>query len=175
MFDNSYQSEDLPAAMVAFHITEVTDSGQEWYPDTGATTHITNITQRLNQSQPYHGSYTVMIGDSSFFPITHIGSANLASSSGNLPLKDVLVCPDIAKSLLSVSKLTSDYPCTFKFDSNEVRVKDKETKKLLTLRRNNNGLYVLGDPKFEVFYSSRQPQMFGTEDWGILLTKFYSC
>lgn len=96
-----------------------------------------------------------MIGDNSFLPITHVSSANLPSTSGNLPFKDVLVCQDIAKSILSVFKLTNDYPCSFKFYSNGVCVKDKKTKKLLTLGKNSKGLYVLGDLKFEVFYSSR--------------------
>ncbi|KAL1195980.1 Retrovirus-related Pol polyprotein from transposon RE2 [Cardamine amara subsp. amara] len=80
-FDNSYQSEDVPAALAAMHITDVTEaSGNEWYPDSGATAHITNSTQRLQQAQPYHGSDTVLIGDGNFLPITHIGSANLPST-----------------------------------------------------------------------------------------------
>lgn len=142
--------------MAAVHITEVTNSESEWYPDSGVTAHITNSTQRLHHSHPYHGSDSVIVGDGSFLPITHVGSANLPSTSGNLPLKDILVCPDIAKSLLSVSKLTTDYPCSFKFASDGVHVKDKATKKLLTLGRNHKGMYVLGAQKFEVFYSSRQ-------------------
>lgn len=140
-------------------IIEVTEStGQEWYPDTGATTHVTNSYNHLQQSQPYSGSDMVMIGDGNgnYLPITHIRSASLPTTSGNLPLKDVLVCPDIAKSLLSVSKLTRDYPCSFKFDGDGVRVKDKETKRLLTLGSNREGLYLVEDPSFKIFYSSRQ-------------------
>ncbi|KFK27477.1 hypothetical protein AALP_AA8G388700 [Arabis alpina] len=52
--------------------------------------------------------------------------------TGNLSLNDVLVCPDIVKSLLSVSKLTSDYPISLEFDCDGVAVKDKLTKKVLT-------------------------------------------
>ena len=37
----------------------------------------------LQQSQPYHGSDAVMVADGNFLPITHTGSTNLASSSGN--------------------------------------------------------------------------------------------
>lgn len=69
-----------------------------------------------------------MVGKGEFLPITHTGPANIASSSGKLPLKDVLVCPNIAKSLLSVSKFTKDYPCGFDFDCDNVRVYDKGTK-----------------------------------------------
>lgn len=98
-----------------------------------------------------------MVGDTNFLPITHTGSANIATTSGNLPPKDVLVCPNIAKSLLSVSKVTKDYPCTFEFDCDAVRVRDKETKQILLLGRNGSeGLYMLNDQQARVFYSSRQ-------------------
>jgi len=156
-FDDSYQEESdvAAAAFNALHISEVTDDAG-WFPDTGATAHITNNAQRLSQSQPYYGTDTVMASDGNFLPITHIGSAKLPSTSGMLPLKDVLVCPDIAKSLLSVSKLTKDYPCCFTFDSDGVVVKDKATHKVLTLGKTSDGLYTLENPKFQMFYSTRQ-------------------
>ena len=84
-----------------------------------------------------------MVGDSKFLPITHTGLASIATTSGKLHLTDVLVCPGIAKSLFSVSKATADYPCSFIFDDNGVRVKDKRTKRLLIKGRNIKGLYLL--------------------------------
>lgn len=156
-FDKGYQDDGLPQAMTAMRIMNVSDStGYEWFPDTGASAHVTSSSANLQQSQPYHGSDSVMIGDGTFLPITHTGSTSIASSSGTLPLKDVLVCPDIAKSLLSVSKLTKDYPCIFEFDCDAVRVLDKETKKVLVLGNTTNGLYSLEDNKYHVYYSSRQ-------------------
>ncbi|XP_010497180.1 PREDICTED: uncharacterized protein LOC109124940 [Camelina sativa] len=132
-YDDNYEQQGAVAsALAALHITDVTDE-TGWHPDTGETAHITNSTQRLQQAQPYYGSDTVMASDGNFLPITHIGSSKLPSTSGNLPLKDVLVCPDIAKSLLSVSKLTKDYPCSFTFDDDGVVVKDKATQKILTM------------------------------------------
>ena len=117
-FDFSYH-DDVPQALAAMRITDVSDSeGADWYSDSGATAHVTSSPQHLQHSQPYYGSDTVMVGDSNFLPITHTGSTSIATTSGNLPLTDVLVCPGIAKSLLSVSKATSDYPCSFKFDDN---------------------------------------------------------
>ena len=156
-FNNSYQYEELPAALTAMRITDVTDhNGSEWVGDSGATAHITNSHHNLQQSQPYGGSDTVMVGNGDFLPITHTGSAILPGSSGNLPLNDVLVCPNIGKSLLSVSKLTRDYPCSVDFDCDYVRVTDKATKKLLAQGNNSNGLYVLKDSPVHAFYSSRQ-------------------
>ena len=139
-------------------ITDVTDdAGSEWYPDSGATSHVTNSTRHLQKSQPYHGGDTVMIGDVSYLPIKHTGSTVIGSSSGKLPLNDVVVCPQIAKSMLSVSKVTADYPCSVKFDNIGVRVKDKNTNTVLTTGRKLNGLYRLESKlPIKALYSSRQ-------------------
>lgn len=85
-----------------------------------------------------------------------MGSIALQLPQGTLPLKDVLVCPDITRSLLSVSKLTSDYPCEITFDDAFVFIKDKGTKQVLTQGRRHKDLYVLKDVQFQAFYSNRQ-------------------
>lgn len=84
-----------------------------------------------------------------------MGSIALQTPKGTLPLQDVLVCPDITKSLLSVSKLTSDYPCEITFDDSTVLVKDKVAKQVITQGHRNKDLYVLKDVRFQAFYSSR--------------------
>ncbi|XP_056166478.1 uncharacterized protein LOC130137919 [Syzygium oleosum] len=48
-FDNSYQDEAIPQALAAMHLEDPT--GSEWYPDTGATTHIT---ANPGQSHQHH-------------------------------------------------------------------------------------------------------------------------
>ncbi|KAG7547402.1 GAG-pre-integrase domain [Arabidopsis suecica] len=162
-FNNSYQYEELPSALAALRITDVTEhGGNEWVGDSGATAHVTNSPHHLQRAHSYAGSDQIMIGDGNFLPITHTGSTSLQTTSGKLPLNDVLVCPDIAKPLLSVSKLTTDYPCSFEFDCDGVRVNDKATKKLLILGNKHNGLYVLKDSPLKAFYSSRQQS--ATED-----------
>lgn len=51
-FNNSYQDEDLPAALAILRITDVTDqSGGEWVGDSGSTAHITNAPHKLSQTQ----------------------------------------------------------------------------------------------------------------------------
>ncbi|CAA7059937.1 unnamed protein product [Microthlaspi erraticum] len=97
-----------------------------------------------------------MVADGNFLPITHTGSAVISSSSGILPLRDVLVCLAIATSLLSVFKVTTNYPCFFKFNCDGVIVKDKVTKGRIILGRNSEGLYALSDDKPAVFLSIRQ-------------------
>ena len=77
----------------------------------------------------------------------------LSSSKNN---RRSLYCPGIAKSLVSVSKLTHDYPCSFEFDNNRVFVKDKQTRRVLSQGNTREGLYSLKSPKPLAYYSTRQ-------------------
>lgn len=107
-FDNSYQIDEMHNALAAMRVSDMFDSGGgEWFPDTGASAHITNSPHHLQNAQAYMGSDSVMVGNGEYLPITHTGATSRASTSGNLILNDVLVCPKIAKPLLSVSKLHS--------------------------------------------------------------------
>ena len=153
-FDNSYQSEDVPQALAALHVSDT--SGREWLTDSGSTAHITPTTTSLQTATPYNGPENVMVADGSFQPITHVGSTTLTTSTGSVPLNDVLVCPTMEKSLLSVSKLCDDYPCGVLFDANAVYVIDLQTQKVVTKGPRREGLYVLKNLGFTTFYSNRQ-------------------
>ncbi|XP_019082552.1 PREDICTED: uncharacterized protein LOC109125401 [Camelina sativa] len=84
-YNNSYRQEELLLALTAMRIIDVTDhSGNEWVPDSGSTAHITNSHHNLQQSSPYIGSDTVMVGNGEFLPINHTGSTSLPASSGSL-------------------------------------------------------------------------------------------
>lgn len=72
-----------------------------------------------------------MVGDGAYLPITHVGSATISSASGNVVLNEVLVCPTIQKSLLSVSKLCDDYSCGVFFDANSVYLIDLQKEKVV--------------------------------------------
>lgn len=90
---NAYQSDDAPQALAALHVSN--PSGREWLPDSGSTAHITASASDLQQSTPYHGSETVMVGNGNQVPITHVGSTIITTPQGSIPLLDVLVCPSI--------------------------------------------------------------------------------
>lgn len=49
-FDNSYQNSDVPHALATMHISG--PSGREWYPDSGASAHITNNSNNLQEVTP---------------------------------------------------------------------------------------------------------------------------
>ena len=156
-FDQEYQSPEAQHnALTTARMSDHQYTGQEWFPDSGASAHITNNGSQLQSSEPYLGTDQVIVGNGVFLPITHVGSIPLHTNKGILPLNDVLVCPDITKSLLSVSKLTSDYPCEFTFDDASVLIKDKVTKQVITQGQRRKDLYVLKDARFQAMYSSRQ-------------------
>lgn len=114
-FDRTYQSDDVPKALAALHVSY--EVGKEWYPDSGAIAHITGSASSLQNSTPYHGPESVLVGNGNQLPITHVGSTVITTPQGSIPLLDVLVCPTIQKSLLSISKLCDDYPCGVFFDA----------------------------------------------------------
>lgn len=68
---------------------------------------MTSDPAALDSYNSYSGNGTVIVGNGASLPISHIGSSAL---SKNFKLLDVLVVPYITKNLLSISKLTSDYP-----------------------------------------------------------------
>ena len=123
-------------------MTTTDESGKEWYPDSGATVHVTSSTQSLQTAHPYEGQDAVMVGDGAYLPITHVGSSNITSTAGTIPLNEVLVCPDIKKSLLSVSKLCEDFPCGVYFDVQHVYVIDLRTQKVVSKGPRTKGLYI---------------------------------
>lgn len=103
-FDQDYQiPESLHNAVTAVKLSDQEQlNGQEWYPNFAATAHITNNRSQLQSAEPYLGHDQVIVGNGDYLPITHVSSFALQLSQDTLPLNDVLVCPAITKSLLSV-------------------------------------------------------------------------
>jgi hypothetical protein len=68
----------------------------------------------LTTSEQYVGKDKVIVGNGAPLPITHTGTSQ---PSPNLKLLDVLLVPHLTKILLSISKLTKDFPllvtCTY--------------------------------------------------------------
>jgi len=115
-----------------------------WYPDSGATHHITNNSSVYSDKQPYDGTDLVKMGNGKGLFISHIGSANFRPSTSNKPLflTDLLHVPAITKNLLSVSKFCRDNNAIFEFHSNNCYVLDQETKRVLLQGYLKDGLYI---------------------------------
>ena len=79
---------------------------------------MTNDSGILSNVCSYHGNKCVVVGNGATLEISHTGDAVLPLKSGfDLTLQDVLIIPHIHKNLLSISQLTTDYPCICEFSS----------------------------------------------------------
>ncbi|KAL2320571.1 hypothetical protein Fmac_029540 [Flemingia macrophylla] len=87
----------------------------DWYLDIGASAHMTPSSSTLDVMEPYSGNHKVLVGNGNVLPISHIGSRHLNSA---MHLLDILVVPGLQKNLISISKLTRDFPVDAIFTNN---------------------------------------------------------
>ena len=111
----------------AFNTSYSLSNGSEfdWFTDTGASSHMTPDPSQIDKVEPYHGKDCVMVGNGVSLPITHTGTL---SPSSNFKLLDVLVVPRFTKNLLSISKLTSDFPLFATFSHGHFVVHNRVTR-----------------------------------------------
>ncbi|XP_010246304.1 PREDICTED: homeobox protein 3-like [Nelumbo nucifera] len=74
-----------------------------WYPDLGATNHMTSDLGNLSLHDEYHGTYHITVRHGTGLDISHIGSSVLNTNSGSIILNNILRVPNISKNLLSIS------------------------------------------------------------------------
>lgn len=88
-----------------------------WYPDSGATAHITPDMSNLGNHTNYIGSDKVIVGNGTALPISFTGHSCLQSLKSNkvLRLDNIPHVPMIRKNLLSVSRFTNDNSVLFDF------------------------------------------------------------
>lgn len=68
---------------------------------------MTNDVSQLHKYDKYTGKDRVVVGNGASLPISHIGTASPIHSP---TLKVILVVPGLAKNLISINKLTTDFP-----------------------------------------------------------------
>ncbi|KAL6334726.1 hypothetical protein AAG906_021385 [Vitis piasezkii] len=135
------QSANLAEAFSDCSIQDFNDS--EWFPDSGATSHMTSDTEGVDQPAVYSGNERVMVGNGQSLAISHTGSISSLVPSSPLLLSNVLVVPGIKKNLISISQLTKDNNCCVTFSSSGFTIQDRVTRVVLGVGRCENGLYVL--------------------------------
>ena len=121
-------------------LSDIQDS--TWHPDIGATNHMTGNAGNLHSLTSYTGNDGVMVGNGDSLLITHIGKATVGSRDSSIPLNDALLVPDIKKDLLSISKLTFDYPLKFEFDGPSFVIRDRITQRIVATGKKQKGLYI---------------------------------
>ncbi|XP_019460139.1 PREDICTED: uncharacterized protein LOC109359900 [Lupinus angustifolius] len=133
-------------------------NSQLWYPDSGATHHITTDSSNLIHSAGLSISDNIFMGNGSSAPITGIGTTEFQSPhnpSHVLTLKILLLVPSITKNLVSVSQFAKDNSMYFEFHSHYCCVKSQvDDTLLLEGTLGPKGLYVFTDLLLPVSLSS---------------------
>ena len=130
-----------------------------WYPDTGATHHMTGDPRPLQNCAPYTGSDSVYLGNGTSLPITYTGNMSLPMGSSLLTLNNVYHVPAMSKNLLSVAQFTKDNNVRFSFDATHFYIHDLKSGALLFQGQCRDGLYPLSSvrPIPQAFTASSLP------------------
>jgi hypothetical protein len=137
----SYQGCHPPAKLAAMASATPSPSPNYWISDTSATDHFTPDLANLLDSSLYNDSQFVSVGNSQQLPISHIGNAQLYTSSYLFKLKNILRVPSMASNLHSVNKFCRDNSCSFYFDSDLFSIQDRLSGKPLYKGLSRDGLY----------------------------------
>lgn len=136
------QSQMVLNAMIANTGTVPSNS---WFPDSGASFHVTNASQNIQQSTPFEGPDQIFIGNGQGLCIHSPGSSYFPSHSHpntSLVLHNLLHVPAITKNLISVSKFCLDTNVYFEFHSDICYVKSHASNEILLQGRvGSDGLY----------------------------------
>ena len=111
-YDSSFQGDTAPpvAFMTAPPVGQLDNA---WYPDSGATHHLTADMANLSTFSEYHGQDQVHVGNGNTLTIKHIGSSLLRTPHNSFQLTNMLHVPHITKNLLSVRQFTKDNGVNF--------------------------------------------------------------
>ena len=93
------------------HLTSAQSSSQNWYPDSGASHHVTNVSQNIQQTTPFEGPDQIIIGNGQGLNINSSGVTSFKSPFNSqipLVLNSMLFVPSITKNLMSVSQFCRD-------------------------------------------------------------------
>lgn len=114
-FNHAFQQDSSPS-LEAFAASPNPISNLNWYPDTGATNHVTSDMGNLTiHADEYTGPDQLRVGNGQGLPIEHLETASLSYPHANFVLNNMLHVPLITKNLLYVSQFTRDNKVCFEF------------------------------------------------------------
>lgn len=105
----------MPSTVNMMIVSPSVVTDDSWYPDSGATNHITADSTAVPNSTTYDGQGNIIVGNGSTLPIARVVSNVISSTSKPLILRNMLHAPDITKTLLFVSQLCQDNNVKFEF------------------------------------------------------------
>ena len=120
----------------AFSISS--NTSYPWIIDSGATDHMTGLSNLFFTYKPLSGKQKVKIADGSLSSVAGKGSISVSKT---MILKSVLHVPNLPCNLLSVSKLTKDLNCMANFSPSNCEFQDLCTGKKIGSAKEVDGLY----------------------------------
>lgn len=105
-----------------------------WFPDSGASSHVTSYSGNILHGAEYNGPEQLHMGNGKCLNIKRVGHTFVTSDfnpSVSLSLQNLLHVPSITINLVSVSKFANDDSVFFEFCSNYCLVKTQDTKETL--------------------------------------------
>jgi len=130
----------------SFTALSLGDGQETWYPDTGASAHMTPFDGNLVSKIPYHGSTKIMVADGTKLPVNQAGRCYIPTSSCPLCLNSVFHVPSLKQNLISIKRLCRDNNCQVLFDDTSVSIQDKTTGTVLLRVASNGDLYPIHIP-----------------------------
>ncbi|KAK8307857.1 hypothetical protein V6Z12_D02G014400 [Gossypium hirsutum] len=127
----------------AYLATPETVADNSWYPDSGATHHLTNSVTSIGDGGAYKGPGKVFVGNGAALPVMSTGQSSLLTRSRPLFMRSLLLVPGITKNLLSISKFAKDNQVMFEFFPTQCQVRDLQTREVLLRGSEHQGLYRL--------------------------------
>ncbi|KAK6120608.1 hypothetical protein DH2020_045641 [Rehmannia glutinosa] len=146
---HNYQQSTFGHSNVNVARISTEDASQDlnWYPDSGATNHVTYDMGNHNIASDYQGNEKVQVGNGQGLNIAHFGNSIVVPpdsdphSKHSFLLKNLLHVPHITKNLISVSQFAQDNHVFFEFNPSFCLVKDQCTGNVLLQGALRNGLY----------------------------------
>lgn len=115
-----------------------------WYPDSGASSHITAASDNMQQPRLFLGNECILTANGSPLPIFGCGQSVVHSlTNKSFILCDLLHVLAASRNLLSIHRFCCDNNVILVFDSQRVQVKDLVTEDMLMEGRTNGSLYEL--------------------------------
>ncbi|MCO5560564.1 hypothetical protein L7F22_014179 [Adiantum nelumboides] len=142
----------VPSSSSEVGMSTAPRSSWTWVVDSGASHHMTPLSDGLENLRHRHGEVTVV--DSSNTPIHGIGDMQLISDGrGGFHNSHVLYVPGLGFHLLSVSQLCK-LGLTVDFSANHFWIRDKDSRAVVCEGREDNGLYKLRDTQTLSLYTT---------------------
>ncbi|KAB2629407.1 hypothetical protein D8674_034202 [Pyrus ussuriensis x Pyrus communis] len=132
-------NDDISRAFAGMHLASPFDP--TWYPDTGATHHMTSDARTMTSATGYGSHDKVVVGSGEALPIAHTGNISFESGSFIFRLSQVLHVPAIKKNLLLVAKFTRDNLVSLTFFPWGFVIRDLKTGVVLFQGPCEDGLY----------------------------------